>query len=100
MERIRVELERSGGFGGLFLRSVLDSAELPEDEAREFAGLVDALEGAGSSQEPPRRVPDSTHYDLTIVRGGRVHRLSFDDTTVPPEARPLLERLTRRRMGD
>jgi hypothetical protein len=98
MERIRVELEWSGGFGGISLHSVLDTSELSAKEGREFASLVDALEGAHTLQGPPARMPDSTHYDLTVVRGGLVRRLSFDDMTVPPEARPLLERLIRHRV--
>jgi hypothetical protein len=33
------------------------------------------------------------HYDLRITRNDDVFRLNFDDTTVPPDVRPLLERL-------
>jgi len=99
MEHIRVELERSGGFAGLTLRTVLDTAELSAEEGRELARLVDALEGARLKQGPPPRVPDSTRYDLTVARSGRVRRLSFEDSTAPPEARPLLDRLTRPRVG-
>jgi len=98
VERIRVELEWSGGFTGICLRSVLDTAELSAEEGEELASLVNALEGARPRQGPPSRMPDSTRYDLTVVRGGQVRRLSFEDTTVPPEARPLLERLIRHRV--
>jgi hypothetical protein len=74
---------------------MLDTADLPPQAARELVELVDAAERSASSAPAGARrgVPDAMRYDLTIMREGRVRRLSFDDTTVPPDAGPLLERL-------
>jgi emfourin len=90
---IRLELEQSGGFGGLSTRSALDTADLPPEAAAEIEKLVDAAERAPVPAPPPRPVPDAGHYELTIVRDGRTRRLSFDDPTVPSEVRSLLARV-------
>ena len=93
MDRIRVELDRTGGFAGLTLHKALDTGDLSDEEGRELAGLVDAAVRATPVPPPPQPVPDSMHYDLRITRNDDVFRLNFDDTTVPPDVRPLLERL-------
>jgi len=93
MAGIRVKLERSGGFGGLLPPPrTLDTAQLTEEAAREVAALVETAERA-EPVAPERKAPDATHYELTILREGRVRRLSFDDTTLPPEIRPLIARI-------
>ena len=97
-ERIRVELERSGGFGGLLTRRTLDTAELPPEAADELRRLVaeadlDAvgdLAGGASGGVP---VPDAYHYRLSVLRDGRRWDLSLTDPQVPGTLRPLLRRL-------
>jgi hypothetical protein len=92
--RLELEVERSGGFGGLRLAPrTLDAADLSPQAARELAELVAAAERAPQRTSPSRSLPDATHYDITIRRGGQVRRLSFDDATAPPEVRRLLERI-------
>ena len=95
MNDVRIEVERSGGFGGLSLPAMtLDSADLAPQAARELVELVDAAEHASAAaKDAASKVRDATRYDVTIRRCGRVRRLSFDDATVPSEVRPLLERL-------
>jgi hypothetical protein len=94
MTHVRVMLERSGGFGGLSIEPrTLDSAAMTTESARELAELVEAAEGAADRVSPGRDVRDATRYDLTILREGRVLKLSFDDATMPPEVRPLVQRV-------
>lgn len=88
-----MQLERSGGFAGLLQQWVLDTADLPPEAGRELERLVEAAEGAPKPGPPDPRLRDAFQYDLTIQRDGQTRRLSFGDTTVPPEVRPLLERI-------
>ena len=39
-------------------------------------------------------------YTLTIPTEGRTRRFTFDDITVPPAVRPLLEELQRRAIAE
>lgn len=93
MGRIRIEVRRSGGFGGISLPPVtLDTSTLPESEALEVAGLVEAAEQA-KPVEPERRARDLTTYDLAIDDDGRTWHATLDDVTMPPEVRALVERV-------
>jgi hypothetical protein len=94
---IRIELERSGGFAGITLRSTLDTATLPPAQAAEVAALVDRVDLAAlarqARQAGPPRGADRFQYDLTVERGGRRQHLSLPDGAVPDELRPLLDRM-------
>jgi hypothetical protein len=94
-ERLRVELERSGGFGGITTRRVLDSAQLPPGETRELERLVedadlDALEGERAPAQGDRGMPDSFQYRLSVLRGGRRWDVEISDPDVPASLRALL----------
>jgi hypothetical protein len=95
VDRILVELERSGGFAGLTARWRLDTSDLTDDEARSVARAVDALEAAGAEGEPPP-VPDARRYEFVVSRRGGSRRLVFGDTTLPADSRPLVDLLQRR----
>ena len=93
MAGIRIELQRSGGFGGLSVRHALDTAELGADAQREVATLVEAAADAPRPAATPPAVRDAMRYDLTIRQGGRVQKLSFNDVTMPAQVRPLVQRV-------
>ena len=93
MAHLRLDLEQTGGFGGLTLRRKLDTADLAPDAAAEVEQLVDAAERAPAPDPPPRPSPDAAHSELTIERGGTGRRLSFDDPAVAPEVRALIARI-------
>lgn len=92
---MRIEFERSGGVAGLVQRCSVDTATLPPQQARELERLVAAadLPGLVARPAPPGRGADRFQYDLTIVHGGESHRLRVRDGSVPPQLRPLLDRL-------
>ena len=94
MNPIRIELERSGGIAGIVARGALDTAELPDEDAARIEQAVARLEAEGGRHEP--RIPDAQRYEFAVTTGGRTRRLVFDDTTLPAEARPLVEMLLRR----
>ena len=98
MEHIRVNLVRSGGFGGLSREGSLDTSALDPQAAREVVELVDRLDLPRLAQTPPAPgMPDGFQYDLTVERGDRQWQLSLAESQVAPELRPLLQRVLRAR---
>ncbi|MDQ6743729.1 MAG: hypothetical protein M3Z97_12610 [Candidatus Dormibacteraeota bacterium] len=77
-----LELERSGGFAGLTLRTVVPLSQLT-------AAQLKALRQTLARPIPRRRQPDRFEYRLRS--GGREVVLSEQD--LPPALRPLLSRL-------
>jgi len=78
--------------------ATLDTAELPEEEAREWRALVERVDFAALQGRPRGHGPgaDRFQYDLTIVRGGERERLSVAEPDATPELRALLDRLMAR----
>ncbi len=99
-EGVRIELARSGGVAGITLRSSLDTAELPAEEARVLEALVDELdlsELPGPGGRPG--AVDRFQYDLTITRGGRRHMVSVGEKELTPPLRRLVDEVMARRRG-
>jgi hypothetical protein len=93
-ERIRVEFQRTGGFGGLVTRRTLDTATLSPQDADHLRALLDE---ADLDQVRPvsgaSPVPDAFGYQLVVVRGDRRWNLTLSDPEVPASLRPLLRHL-------
>ena len=105
-ERIRVDVERTGGFAGLPGppgRPTLASADtdsLSAEESRQLARLVDELdlEALRAARAPATRsVPDAFEYDVRIARGAEQVRVHARDPDLPPELRPLVRFVLQRR---
>jgi hypothetical protein len=93
-ERIRVDLERGGGFGGLVTRRALDTADLPPEAAGRLRELLDGVDlDSVLPATPGVPVPDAYRYRLVVVRGNRRWDLSLSDPEVPAALRPLLRHL-------
>ena len=97
---MKIHFERSGGFAGLTLSTVVDSAELHPSAARELASLVDRSGlTAAAGHRTTNRAPDGFSYSVTIDDGGRCSDFASDETSLPDSARPLVDWLTRRALG-
>lgn len=103
---MQLGFEMTGGYAGVFAakplsyRVVVD--DLPEPDRGRLRQSVDAsglLQAAPGEPGPPPR-PDVMTYTLTITTEGRTRRFTFDDITVPPAVRPLLEELQRRAIAE
>jgi hypothetical protein len=93
---VRVNLRRTGGFAGRELHSRLDTDELPPAEAAEVDALVASLDAAAltdAAGATPARMPDAMRYELDIEGTERHWRLVLVEPDIPPQARPLLNRL-------
>jgi hypothetical protein len=93
-DRIRVDLERSGGFGGLVTRRTVDSADLSPEAAARLRTLLDGVDlDAVLPARAAVPVPDAYRYRLSVVRGNRRWNLDLSDPEVPADLRPLLRHL-------
>jgi hypothetical protein len=91
----RVELERSGGFAGITLRSAVDTTELPPDQAAELERLVAAanLPALAAQSGPPVAAPDRFQYSITMAQDGTTHQLVIGESQITPKLRPLIEHM-------
>ena len=92
---MRVRFVQSGGFVGGVRECELDSAAMPAGEARELESLVRAsgIGVSGRFTSPAGR--DLRAYDIRVEEEGRAVAVTYDDETLPPEARPLVSFLRR-----
>lgn len=59
---MRITVIRTGGFGGLTRRAVLDTDELPD--SGELTSLFETAVAEGHRDERPVGVPDGFHYEI------------------------------------
>ena len=99
---MQIRFQMSGGFGGLFATAPLsyeaDTGNLPRQESDLLRRLVEESGLLVAGQGPPARpeglARDVFQYQVQVITGGRTYWYDFDDTTVPTQARPLLDHLT------
>ncbi|MBM7809055.1 hypothetical protein JOD57_004892 [Geodermatophilus bullaregiensis] len=91
-ERVQVDVERTGGLGGLVTHRSADTGSLPAEEAGRLRDLVGGLdlEALGRAPAPARSVPDAFEYDVVVSIGGRSVHLHARDPDVPEQLRPLI----------
>jgi len=92
---MRVSFRQSGGVVGAVRACVLDSARLAPDDARELEELVRAsgLSASGAFLTPEAR--DLRLYEIEVESEKENVRVTFDDQSLPEQARPLLSFLRR-----
>jgi len=92
---MRIDFERTGGFAGMILQAIIDTNELPEEEANELRQLI---EEANFFALPPTiksaSGADQFTYRLTVIASVRQHSVEVSDGAVPDSMRPLINRLT------
>lgn len=93
---MRIQFERSGGFGGMLVQATIDTSTLPTEQAKELESLVSA---AGFFQLPskPAAPPggaDRFSYRVTIESQGIKHTVETGEQTAPAPLQLLLRKLT------
>jgi hypothetical protein len=87
---LRIELTRSGGYAGLTTKlGELDTAELPEEEARGLTEVVKRAEAAAGSQGPTPGA-DRFQYHLAIEDEDGRREVTLGEDYVPDELRKLV----------
>jgi hypothetical protein len=92
---VRVTFVQSGGVVGVPRGCELDSSKLAPGDARELESLVteSGLVTSGDHRSPHAR--DLRLYEIRVENGAETVSVTFDDSTLPERARPLVGFLRR-----
>ena len=92
---MRVSFLQSGGVIGAPRGCELDSSRLAPDDARELESLVQesGISASGEFLTPDAR--DLRLYEIRVESGAGSVAVTFDDQTLPDQARPLVSYLRR-----
>jgi hypothetical protein len=93
---LRIELTRSGGYAGLTSKlGELDTAELPEEDAREVEKLVQQADVPSLLADSPMEGEgaDRFQYHLAIEDDAGRHELTMSEDRLPDQLRQLVERV-------
>jgi hypothetical protein len=91
-----IQVERSGGFAGIPLQSVIDISQLDPQERQEMQDLVNSSRffdtplPAASSQTAGA---DRFTYSLTIEEGAKKRTVNLNEADIPENWQPLIQRI-------
>lgn len=95
---MRVRFQTEGGiahFPGLSEPVIVDTHELPVEEARELERLIDSarLFELPATSAPPQTARDYTRYTISVTAPGRSHTVKLADPIEDSAIRQLVEYL-------
>jgi hypothetical protein len=90
---MRMTFERTGGFAGITMTKVFDTADLPENEANQLCQLIDAADffRLPKTIASTSKQPDRFQYQLKVEDNGKQHTVEVSEQAVPGTLRPLLD---------
>jgi hypothetical protein len=97
---MKIYFERSGGFMGRTVSTVVDTNELPPEEALKLLEILDDTDFFALPEEPgggPESAPgaaDQLCYKVTVEVAGVQHTVETSDIEAPPQLQPLFQELT------
>jgi hypothetical protein len=88
-----IRVERTGGFAGMTMRSVIDSDQLNPEERQNLMELVESSGIFGSSLQshPNSQGHDRFHYSLTIEYHEQRQTLELDESEIPDDWQSLIQ---------
>jgi hypothetical protein len=91
---MHVHFVRTGGFAGLQVKTDIDSADLPADEA---SALLQDIENADFFSLPAEMTAkgevDRFQYTISVEAEGKKHTIEVSEPAMPDSLRPLVRRL-------
>jgi hypothetical protein len=97
---MKVEFERSGGFGGLNMSKSIDSGDLRPEDSKKLEDLIKNSNFFSLPEEisSPRIGADRFQYRITVEdeNSGEKHTVDVDEAAVPPTVKPLIQWLDER----
>ncbi len=94
---MRVQFATEGGvafFPGLSKPTVIDSADLPEDDAAKLRQLIDSarfFDLPEASRALPKGAADYRQYTITVEDGKRRHTVRLTDPVENPNLQALID---------
>lgn len=94
---MRITFERTGGFAGIRVKTMIDTAELPSREATKLCRLVSSSDffHLPRTMTPSKPAADRFQYTVLVEDSGRAHTIVVSEEQISPSLRPLIERLTK-----
>jgi len=91
-----VAFERSGGFAGMVIATVINSDTLSAVDAKILRSLIDnsGILKDGFKVSAPK--PDRFVYKLTVEADGKKKTIEIGEVDITPQMRPLIDDLTKR----
>jgi hypothetical protein len=96
---MKIYFERSGGFMGRSVSTVIDTNEIPPEKALKLLEIIeeiDFFEWSESYEEGRESTPtgaDTMCYRVTLEVAGTQHTIETSDTSTPGELEPLIQEL-------
>ena len=96
-----ISFERSGGFAGIRLFVERDTADLPEEKAKELEEIVEqtGFFDLPARSPTPSRGADYNTYLIRVQDGERNHEIKATDMSMPDGLAPLIKNLTDLALG-
>lgn len=90
---MKMTFERTGGFAGLTITKVVDTATLPTNAANQLRQLIDAADffHLPATISPTTPQADRFRYQLTAEENGKQHTVEVSEQAVPGTLRPLID---------
>ncbi len=97
---MRVDFIRTGGFAGIRLTTSVETTQLPPDQAVTIHKLIDDSRFFQLPENiaPPKPMPDSFQYRITVASAEQTHTVSVSDSACPDSLRPLIDYLSKMAM--
>lgn len=96
---MKIYYERSGGFMGRSVTTVIDTDSIPPEEALKLVEIIDELDffelssTLAEGPESMNMVPDEMCYRVTVEIAGVRHSIETSDTTTPNALQQLINEL-------
>jgi hypothetical protein len=92
---MKVQLMRSGGFGGIRLSAALNTEELSPQEAAQLRRLISesSFFDQQASLKSASSQPDRFQYRISVEEGERKKEIETDEAGMPERLRPLVDYL-------
>jgi hypothetical protein len=89
---MKMSFTRSGGFGGMTLHMEIEDRDMPASERKRLRSIVVARD----TRSTLRSSADEYRYELLLLDEEGKRRLTWTDSSLPTEAVPLIEWLTKK----
>lgn len=97
---MKIYFERSGGFMGRTVSTVVDTNELPPEEALKLLEILEDTDFFTLPEEPSSPLEqtsgaaDQLCYKVTVEVAGVQHTVETSDIEAPPQLQPLFQELS------